>query len=740
MHLTLLFDIVSLVGFGLLILLVYRTQRNLLGHPARVFLTIFAGLYLMAGVANLLRHGGITTFLARYEYIAELLFPPLFLFFIFPIFSLYIFSLFMKQDMMQRMQAEEGIRESEARYRHLFEHSLEGRCLMQDGKIVAANRPMLKLFGAASLEDLAAEPLAERIESGQKGEFCEFLESVAVARDALCCQEYEVVRPDGSRRQMEMMAGTVDLGTEKALQCSFHDITLRTQAEVSLKRAKEEWERTFEAVPDLVAILDKEGRVLRVNRAFASHLDCTPEHLVGVDFEEAVHRNSGEGLETMPVRQQNGMVMPAGEQYEHSSRGHYLVSMTPLRDEHNTIIGYVRVARDITELKTAEKKLQDAQAFLQSIIDGVTDSIMVIDHNHDVLLMNDTVSRVHAVPRDDERSLKCHRVSHQREEPCQGDEHPCPLETVLADGSPKTFLHKHLKHDGSDFMLEIVASPVRNQQGEVTGIIEVGRDVTVKMRLEEEKKRLEERIVHQQQEQAIAVLARGMAHDFNNLLGSIQAGLELLEMEEAGESKRSVLAVMENSTQRMVELTNQLMAYAKEGKYQDRELSLPTLIDDVLAAIGIFKKPTLRVEKTIATDLWPIQADPGQIRQLFANVLVNAIEAMESDGGLLYIEADNRLAKEEWECHQHQLHPAGDYVHFCVRDTGKGISSDMAGQLFDPFVSTKGLGRGLGLAAAIGIVHNHGGCMTAQSFAGKGTAFHIFLPRLSSNSPARLIF
>ena len=111
--LTIIFHIFSTIGFGLALLLAFRIQKNLLGHPSRIFLTLFLLIYFLVGVSNVLREGGVTNYFDRFEYFAEILFPPAFLFFIFPIFSLYIFSIYMKQDFEKRMEIEESLIESE---------------------------------------------------------------------------------------------------------------------------------------------------------------------------------------------------------------------------------------------------------------------------------------------------------------------------------------------------------------------------------------------------------------------------------------------------------------------------------------------------------------------------------------------------------------------------------------------------------------------------------------------------
>ena len=147
MNLTLIFHIFSTIGFGLALLLAFRIQKNLLGHPSRIFLSLFLLIYFLVGVSNVLKQGGVTNYFDRFEYFAEILFPPAFLFFIFPIFSLYIFSIYMKQDFEKRMEIEESLIESEKKFRNLSEEIADGVAVIIDGQIKWVNKIFPKIFG-----------------------------------------------------------------------------------------------------------------------------------------------------------------------------------------------------------------------------------------------------------------------------------------------------------------------------------------------------------------------------------------------------------------------------------------------------------------------------------------------------------------------------------------------------------------------------------------------------------------
>jgi signal transduction histidine kinase len=138
-------------------------------------------------------------------------------------------------------------------------------------------------------------------------------------------------------------------------------------------------------------------------------------------------------------------------------------------------------------------------------------------------------------------------------------------------------------------------------------------------------------------------------------------------------------------------------------------------------------QPGIRVIHELSPDLWPITANSSQVEQVLANLITNACESM-ADGGTLALRTEN-MHRQAWACSTHRLHPAGDYVHLTVADTGHGMDDQVKRRIFEPFFSTKFLGRGLGLAVAMGIVRDHSGCIDIESQVDKGTEIHVYLPR-----------
>lgn len=252
-------------------------------------------------------------------------------------------------------------------------------------------------------------------------------------------------------------------------------------------------------------------------------------------------------------------------------------------------------------------------------------------------------------------------------------------------------------------------------------------------RSERERRRLEAQMQYAQKLESLGVLAGGIAHDFNNLLMTIvaRAGLALrtLPPEEPG---REHLKHIEKAGLRGGELANQMLTYAGRGKPAIQAVNVSKLIEQMshLLQISVSKRAVLNFD--LASQPPSIQADPSQIRQMVMNLVTNASEAIDSQGGCITVSTGTMHAQSELLATQ-GWHIAGDLptrssVYIEVRDTGCGMTKDTLPKIFDPFFTTKFTGRGLGLAALLGIVRAHGGAAAVKSRSGIGTEFRLIFP------------
>jgi len=244
---------------------------------------------------------------------------------------------------------------------------------------------------------------------------------------------------------------------------------------------------------------------------------------------------------------------------------------------------------------------------------------------------------------------------------------------------------------------------------------------------EEEEKKLQAQLREAKRMEAIATLAGGIAHEFNNTLVGITGNIDLLQMDLPDDKKIDKYAErMRASALHMAHLTDQLLAYARGGKYQPKNISLTEFVQETLPLIKQTISPSIRLETDLLHLILNVEADLTQMQMVLSAILNNSAEAIEGEGRIRII-TKNEEIDEEFVKTNPDLKP-GPYVSFTVEDDGKGMEEETRSRIFDPFFTTKFQGRGLGMAAVYGIVTNHGGWISVDSELGKGTVVRIYLP------------
>jgi PAS domain S-box-containing protein len=269
---------------------------------------------------------------------------------------------------------------------------------------------------------------------------------------------------------------------------------------------------------------------------------------------------------------------------------------------------------------------------------------------------------------------------------------------------------------------------VTEESKKFLGTYGVARDISDRTRFEYQ--------VHQAQKtEAIATLAGGIAHEFNNALVGISGNIELLQMDHPeNESIKRYYQAMKDSTHRMTNLTNQLLAYAQGGKYQPKTISLNDFIKNSLPLIKHDIHPAIRVETNLPGDIFYVDADLTQMQMVLSALLNNAAESIEGEGRIM-ISISSQECNEEFIKNNPELEP-GSYVCLMVEDNGKGMDEKTRSRVFDPFFTTKLQGRGLGMAAVYGIIKSHDGWISIESELSEGTGVKIYLPSVKVQAKA----
>jgi len=241
------------------------------------------------------------------------------------------------------------------------------------------------------------------------------------------------------------------------------------------------------------------------------------------------------------------------------------------------------------------------------------------------------------------------------------------------------------------------------------------------------QKQLQTQLQQAKKMDAISTLAGGIAHQFNNILSGITGNTELLQMEYKGDNKiKKFSERLFGLTSRMTNLTSQLLAYARGGKYQERQLSVRELVKETLPLIEHGMNQSVKIVRNLEKDIPIIKADATQLQMVFSAVMSNASEAIEGSGSIRV--AVQKKDVDDKYAMQHPGLKVGQYVRLTVEDDGKGLDIESKERVFEPFYSTKLQGRGLGMAASYGVIINHGGWIEIDSEPGKGAVVSIYLP------------
>ena len=311
------------------------------------------------------------------------------------------------------------------------------------------------------------------------------------------------------------------------------------------------------------------------------------------------------------------------------------------------------------------------------------------------------------------------------------------MEQLVAGEIDGFGLEKRLvRKDGSHLWVGLTVSPMWSPGSPQEHHVAVIQDIDARRRAEAERQDLERRVLHAQKLESLGVLAGGIAHDFNNLLLAIQGNADLALLDLPGDARaRLYVNEIRNAARRAAGLCHQMLAYSGRGNFVIEHLDVDVLVEEMvrILAVSVSKKAELRLE--LAGHLPLVRADATQLRQVMMNLVTNASEALEDRPGRITVRtglAD--LRPEDVAVHPDSDLPAGRYVSLEVADSGCGMDAATRERMFDPFYSTKFAGRGLGMAAVLGIVSGHRGSLSVESEPGEGTSIRVLLPATSESS------
>jgi len=372
-------------------------------------------------------------------------------------------------------------------------------------------------------------------------------------------------------------------------------------------------------------------------------------------------------------------------------------------------------------LKNSRAALQESSEQTRNILESISDGFAAFDKEWRCTYVNDKATELSRIPRKEILGKNVWSLFPNSTQTAIYTE----LHRAMDDG---VSAHVEGYYAPFDIWLEVDAYPTKD------GLTVFGRDVT-------ERRRFNERLQQTQKLESLGVLAGGIAHDFNNLLTGIMGNASIvLDDLSPGSPMRNNLEAVLNASERAAALTRQLLAYAGKGRFVIEQLHLSDLVREITNLVQASIPRTVRLRLELQDDLPSIEGDAAQIQQLIMNLVINAAEAVE-EGKTETVLITTSFAPVSQSYIDQMVAPngvsPGRYVTLEVRDAGCGMDPVTLSRIFDPFFTTKFTGRGLGLAAVMGIVRGHKGALHVDSTPGKGSSFKVLFPA-SEGPPARL--
>ncbi len=647
------------------------------------------------------------------------------------------------RDLSDRVKAEEALKRSEEKFRHIITTVHEGIVSLDaEWRITFANAHLAEMFGY-ELDELLGQPFelfiheeesddfARRKHERQQGQYSQF-ERRFRTKDG--CDLWAIVSASAMFDNNGSFIGSFGTIT---------DITERRQSEQMLRENEEHLSSIFRSAP--IGIGSVVNRELKsVNSRLCEITGYNESELVGQssrilypsneDFEFVGRekynqiRNHGTGTVETRWQRKDGAIIEV------------LLSSTPL-DMRDHSKGVTFTALDITDRKQMEADLRTERQFLTDIIDFLPDATFIIDTDQRVVVWNRAAEAMTGVPREEVLG----KGDYAYAVPFYGERRPILIDLLNISEKERGIAYSYVTRvadkvyaetfiqslkDGEGAYLWGVASPLYDRNGSRTGAVEVIKDITELKKSEKANIQLQSQLMQAQKMEAIGQLAGGVAHDFNNMLGVI-IGYSQLILAQMNPSLKfhAELEEIQKAARRSADLTRQLLTFARKQAVAPKVLDLNQTVEGMLNMLRRLIGENIHLFWMPGNVLWPIKMDPSQIDQILANLCVNARDAIAGVGKIT-VETENTSLNEEY-CGTHAGFIPGEYVRIAVSDTGNGMDEETLAHIFEPFFTTKGVGEGtgLGLATVYGAVKQNNGYINATSELGQGATFTIYIPR-----------
>jgi two-component system cell cycle sensor histidine kinase/response regulator CckA len=635
-------------------------------------------------------------------------------------------ALVIHRDITDRKKAEQALRESENRFRLVFQTSPDAINLsrLEDGVYVSVNQGFCDLsgysaeevLGRTSLEiDLWADP-DDRVRLVK-----ELQEQGAVHN-----LEVRFRLKDGSVRTGLVSAAIINLEDVPHLISITRDVEEWKQAELAMRESQDRARATLEASPDPIVVYDVNGHTTYVNPAFSRVFGWELSELKGarIPYIPPSEQEIASNLLRRGVKQDEPISVTSRRLTKDGRIIDVVINAARTKDASGQVSGMVVNLTDITERRNMERALQESEERYRDLVDNINDFIYTHDLEGRFTSLNRAACQTLGYQPEELIGLSVSGIMRRDLWQAFFDEYMKELQ----DHGSVSGLGAYFDRDGGKHYLEYRSDLVRGD-GQEDFVRGSAREVTERILAEREQRKLEAQLRQAQKMEALGTLAGGIAHDFNNLLTAIMGYGELAQLAALkGKSNAAQVEHIVDAAERARDLVKQLLTFSRRSETDLKPIDLNQLVAQSVKILKHTIPKMIDLRMKLADNLDYVRADATQLEQVIINLANNACDAMPEGGRLVF--ETNMTTLDGNFTKQHLEMTPGTYVELMVTDTGHGMDKETLGQIFDPFFTTKeiGKGTGLGLSTVYGIVKEHEGHVYCYSEPGMGTTFKIYLP------------